>query len=172
MPDLTEHDDAPSKSELKRQMTSLQELGEELTRLNKKQLAQIPIEDEQLLEAIAEVQKIRSNSARRRHLQFIGKLMRSLDAEPIRAALSNLDQAKRKADSDFHRLEKLRDDMLAAGVTGTELATRIWPQADRQQLRQLLLQHQRELQLNKPPAASRKLFRYLRDLQELYGESA
>jgi ribosome-associated protein len=44
-----------------------------------------------------------------------------------------------------------------------------WPEADRQQLRQLVLQHQREQQRGKPPAASRKLFRYLRELQESHG---
>ena len=59
--------------------------------------------------------------------------------------------------------------MLAAGIAGVELAMQRWPQADRQHLRQLLLQHQREAQQQKPPAASRKLFRYLREQQENYG---
>jgi ribosome-associated protein len=56
-----------------------------------------------------------------------------------------------------------------AGLSGVELAIARWPEADRQQLRQLVLQHQREIQRGKPPAASRKLFRYLRELQEFYG---
>lgn len=164
-----EPDSAPSKSALKRQMLALQALGESLLALNDKQLARIPIDDERLLQALRETRQIRSNSARRRHLQFIGKLMRDIDAEPIERALQAMHQARRQETDAFHELEQLRDDMLAAGPAGVELALARWPEADRQQLRQLALQHQRELQRNKPPAASRKLFRYLRELQELYG---
>jgi ribosome-associated protein len=159
----------PSKTALKRRMTALQELGEALTRLSDKQLSDIPIEDERLLTAVREVRGIRSNSARRRHLQYIGKLMRDIDPEPIERALQALDQRHRQDTDTFHELEQLRDNMLAAGAGGVGLATDRWPEADRQQLRQLLLQHQRETQRGKPPAASRKLFRYLRELRELYG---
>ena len=159
----------PSKSELKRQMLALQRLGESLLELNDKQLAQIPIEDEQLLLALRETRQIRSNSARKRHLQFIGKLMRHVDPQPIERAMAAMHQGKRENDDAFHQLEQLREDILAAGVSGVELAVERWPGADRQQLRQLVLQHQREIQRGKPPAASRKLFRYLRELQQLYG---
>ena len=161
---------APSKSAVKRQMLALQRLGESLLELNDKQLAQIPITDEQLLLALRETRQIRSNSARKRHLQFIGKLMRHVDPQPIERAMAAVYQSKQASDDTFHQVEQLRDDMLAVGVSGVELATARWPEADRQQLRQLLLQHQREIQRDKPPAASRKLFRYLRDLQELYGD--
>jgi len=70
----------------------------------------------------------------------------------------------------FHQLEQLREDILAAGVGGVELAVMRFPAADRQQLRQLALQHQREIERNKPPSASRKLFRYLKELQQTYGD--
>ena len=163
-------DIAPSKSEVKRRMLALQELGESLLALNDKQLARIPIADERLLQAVREARRIRSNSAHRRHLQLIGKLMRDIDPEPIERALRAMHQAQREDTDAFHRLEQLRADILAAGPAGVELATARWPQADRQQLRQMVLQHQRETQRGKPPAASRKLFRYLRELQELYGE--
>jgi ribosome-associated protein len=161
--------DGPSKSAVKRQMTALQQLGETLTHLTDKQLTQIPIEDERLRQVIAEARNIRSHSARKRHLQLIGKLMRHIDPQPIQQALEKLDQNRRQDAEQFHALEQMRDQILAAGVSGTELAAQRWPQADRQQLRQLVLQHQRELQKSKPLAASRKLFRYLRELQELYG---
>ena len=167
----SEQEVAPSKSALKRQMLALQRLGESLLELNDKQLAQIPIDDEQLLLALRETRQIRSNSARKRHLQFIGKLMRELDPKPIEQALQSIHQARQENNVAFHHLEQLREDILAAGVSGVELAITRWPQADRQQLRQLVLQHQRELQRGKPPAASRKLFRYLRELQEVYGDT-
>lgn len=166
-----EEDLPPSKSELKRQMLALQQLGESLLELNDRQLALMPISDEELLLAIRETHQIRSNSARKRHLQFIGKLMRHVDPQPIEQALQSLHQSQYKSNDTFHHLEQLREDILAAGVKGVELATARWPQADRQQLRQLVLQHQREVQRDKPHAASRKLFRYLRELQELYGDT-
>jgi len=161
--------EGPSKSELKRRMHALQQLGETLTGLSDKQLQQVPIDNERLLQTIREARAIRSHSARRRHLQLIGKLMREVDPEPIEQALQAMDRAHRDQTEVFHQLEQLRDDMLAAGPDGVELATQRWARADRQQLRQLLLQHQRETRGGNPPAASRKLFRYLRELRELYG---
>ena len=164
-------DEPPSKSALKRRMIALQKLGEALLELSEKQLEQVPVEDERLLDAIREARAIRSHSARRRHLQLIGKLMRDIDASPIEHALQAMDTRRRDNANSFHELEQLRDEILTAGVEGTELAVQRWPQADRQQLRQLILQHQRESKLNKPPAASRKLFRLLKELAELHGDS-
>lgn len=165
-PDSVEYD-GPSKSAVKRQMTALQQLGETLTKLTDKQLSRMPMEDERLRQAVAEARDMRSNSARKRHLQLIGKLMRNIDPQPIERALETLDHSQQNDNQQFHELEQLREEILTAGVSGVELAVTRWPQADRQHLRQLVLQHQRETQKGKPPAASRKLFRYLRELQEL-----
>jgi ribosome-associated protein len=162
--------DGPSKSALKRRMLALQQLGEALVSLNDKQLEKIPIDSERLLEVIREARAIRSHGARRRHLQLIGKLMRDIDDEPIQSALAAMDTQRRGEADAFHRLETLRDDVLAAGPAGTEQVMALWPQGDRQQLRQFILQHQRETATGKPPAASRKLFRYLRELQARYGD--
>lgn len=163
--------DAPSKSALKRRMHALQQLGETLVGLSEKQLATMPIGDDRLLEVIREARNIRSHSARRRHLQLIGKLMRDIDPEPIESAINAMDRRQQVDAEAFHQLEQLRDAILQAGIEGTELAAGRWPRADRQQLRQLILQHQRETARGKPPAASRKLFRYLRELRDLYGDS-
>tara|TARA_R110002073_G_scaffold92997_1_gene217568 strand:+ start:6966 stop:7499 length:534 start_codon:yes stop_codon:yes gene_type:complete len=163
-------DAPPSKSARKRQMHGLQAMGESLVNLNDKQLAQIPIEDERLLTAIRECRDIRSNSARKRHLQFIGKLMRNVDPDPIDQALQLLHTARQRSTDAFHQLEQLRTDILAAGPEGVELAMTRYPAADRQHLRQLVLQHGREVRNNKPPAASRKLFTYLKDLQSAQGD--
>ncbi|MEH6580373.1 MAG: ribosome biogenesis factor YjgA [Halioglobus sp.] len=156
----------PSKSELKRQMTALQEIGESLISLSDKQLAKIPVGDERLVLAIQETRRIKSNNARRRHMQFIGRLMRDIDAQPIIDALAALRAQKQDKNDAFHALEELRDEVLEAGLKGVELVMVRWEQADRQQLRQLVLQHQRELKQGKPPAASRKMFKYLRALLE------
>ena len=159
-------DELPSKSELKRRSHALQELGVALLDLSDKQLARIPIDSPELLEALEEARRIRSNSAKKRHLQYIGKVMRDLDPEPIQQALDELHQAHQKETDAFHDLEQLREDVLKAGPAGVELVLARWPEADRQKVRQLILQHQREVKGGKPPAGSRKLFKYLRELQE------
>lgn len=171
-PDANAEETGPSKTELKRQMHARQALGEALTDLPDKQLAALPISDERLLAAIRETRNIRSKNARRRHLQFIGKLMRDVDPAPIEAALEAQRRPGREKTARFHALESLRDKVLSEGVAGVETVLERWPAADRQQLRQLLLQHQREQQGGKPPAASRKLFRYLRELQDDYDEES
>jgi ribosome-associated protein len=159
-------DGGPSKSELKRRMTALQDLGVALTRLSDRELSQIPIDDERLRRAIVEARRIASRSARRRHLQFIGKLMRDIDPAPIQQALDALYSSHQAETDRFHELETLRDEVLANGDAGVQAVMDRWPGADRQQLRQLVRQHRRERADGQAPAASRKLFKYLRTLQE------
>ena len=94
---MDEYDDyeeefGPSKSALKREMTARQKLGEALVELSERELVKVPVDDERLLETIREARAIKSKSARRRHLQLVGKLMRGVDPEPIAAALDSLHQ--------------------------------------------------------------------------------
>ena len=129
MPDRREDDaiepqDPPSKSARKRQMLGLQAVGESLLSLNDNQLSKIPIDDERLLSAIRECRQIRSNSARKRHLQLIGKIMRNIDPAPIEQALAALHNTKQESTTAFHQLEQLREDILADGqLQGSES----WP---------------------------------------------
>ncbi|MBT8088747.1 MAG: DUF615 domain-containing protein [Gammaproteobacteria bacterium] len=79
----------PSKSARKREFLALQKLGEELIALNESDLRQIGL-DEDLLEAVLEARQIKSHGALRRQKQYIGKIMRHVDPEPIRAAMLRL----------------------------------------------------------------------------------
>ena len=124
-----------------------------------------PIDDDDLLTAIAETHRIKSHSAARRHRQYIGKLMRRIDPEPIRAALEQMHQQRRDAAAAFHELEALRDTLLRDGDRALGSVLERFPGADRQQLRQLLRQAQREADQDSAPSASRRLFKYLRELQ-------
>jgi ribosome-associated protein len=157
-------DTTPSKSAVKRAMTALQELGEQLVGLSDRELARMPIEDELLAQAIDQARRIRSNSARRRQMQYIGKLMRKIDAEPLAQALAELHQDRRGQAEAFQRLESLRNDLLTGEPEAVEKVLLAYPRADRQHLRQLVRQHQKEAGSGRPPAASRKLFQYLREL--------
>lgn len=164
-------EEQPSKSALKRQMTGLQKLGEALVDLSDRELGRIPIDDSQLRQVILEARGINSRSARRRHLQYLGKLMRSVDPEPIQRALDELHQQKRGDAAAFKHLEQWRDRLLAEGDDAVDKLLQEYPAADRQQLRQLTRQHRKEAESGKPPAASRKLFRYLRELSEANQDS-
>ena len=79
----------PSKSARKRDYLAVQKLGEELIRLKQSKLDQLPL-DEELLEAVIEARQIKAHGALRRQKQYIGKLMRNIDPEPIRTALIEL----------------------------------------------------------------------------------
>lgn len=156
----------PSKSAVKRAMTALQDIGAQLVQLSDRELARMPIEDENLAHAIAEARKISSNSARKRQLQYIGKLMRNVDSESLSQALTELHQQKSKTTDAFHHLEALRDNLLENGQDAVEDIVKLYPRADRQQLRQLQRQHLKEIGANKPSAAARKIFKYLRNLAD------
>lgn len=155
---------APSKSAVKRALSALQDMGAQLVQLSDRELARMPIEDETLARAIAEARRIRSNSASKRQLQYIGKLMRRIDAEPLARALADLHQQKRQDTDAFHQLEILRDALLADGPQAIGQVLEMFPGADRQHLRQLLRQHQKEVSNDKPGRAARKIFQYLREL--------
>lgn len=155
-----------SKSQLKRESHALQALGEQLVALNKDQLAQIPL-DESLQDAIELAQKIRKkHEAFRRQLQYIGKLMRSCDAEPIEQALQRIKQPHQQATAELHQLEAWRDRLLAEGDPAVNALLQEHPDGDRQHLRQLIRQAKKEQSQNKPPKAARELFKYLRQLRE------
>ena len=92
--------------------------------------------------------------------------MRGIDASPIESALQALHQQRRGEAESFHELERWRDRLLSEGDEALNDLLQQFPTADRQQLRQLQRQHQREQAAGKPPASSRKLFRYLRELSD------
>ncbi len=156
----------PSKSERKRQMRALQELGEKLVQLDAGALASVTIEDEDLNEAIAVARRIKSREGLRRQMQYIGKLMRKIDTDAIHTRLDELAGGRRETARRFHALESLRDEALQDPHNGIEAILVEYPQADRQHLRQLVRRASQEASTHKPPAAARKLFRYLRELAE------
>lgn len=159
-----EQDLPPSKSELKRQMLALQELGKKLLDLTATQLKTLSL-DEELLDALAEHKRIKSHEARRRQLQRIGKLMRSRDSESIQAAMDIYDSSSSAHAQHFQNLEYWRDKLIAEDTALAEFVE-LWPDCEVQLLRQLIRNTRKEAEADKPPASSRKLFRYLRQLAD------
>src|SRR5580700_5484332 len=135
--------DPSSKSQLKREMQALQELGETLVALPEAQLKKIPLPEE-LREAVQFARAMKANEGKRRQLQYIGKVMRSLDAQPIQAALEALKLEKKKSQIQFQKIEEWRDQLIAEGDTALQPLLTLYPQADRQQLRQLVRNAQQD----------------------------
>jgi ribosome-associated protein len=155
----------PSKSQVKRDMHALQELGENLIKLTKPQLEKIPIPAE-LRTAIDEARRIKSRSALRRQKQYIGRLMREIDSEPIRKAYEALQLGASRANLLFHQLEKWRDRLIEEGDEAVELFIQDYPHTDRNRLRQLVRNCNKERKTETMPKTSRALFRYLREVAE------
>lgn len=159
-------DEKPSKSERKREMQALQEIGEAIIKLSDGEFATIPLEGE-LLTAITLARRLKSGEGLRRQMQYVGKLMRHADITAIAAALQDLQNGRALHNQRFHELEKLRDKLVTEGVSAMDAVLEPYPNADRQHLRQLIVTAVKEREQEKPPAAARKLFRYLRELAEI-----
>lgn len=154
----------PSKSQRKRDMVALQELGESLIALAPEQLERLGL-DEDLLEAVRFFHTLKDKEARRRQQQFIGTVMRKVDPEPLRQALDELDQLRFQQAEAFHQIEIWRDQLVDGdGDVLTELVGRFG--LDPQHLRQLARQAAGEKAAGKPSKNGRALFRLLRQSLE------
>jgi ribosome-associated protein len=159
-------DTTPSKSQRKREARELFDLGRTLVELEPALLQRIPLQGA-LLEAIDSARGIRSNVARKRQLQFVAKLLRKTDAAPIRAALDAVRMAAKQQIVRHHRVEAWRDRLLERGDSSVSELVVSFPDANPQVLRQLVRNAHREAKLNKPAAAARKLFRLLREWDDM-----
>jgi len=160
--DFTESTGRPSKTKKKEAMHELRDLGAELVELSVGQLKKIKL-PENIYEAVRDCQKITAHGARRRQVAYLGKLMRSVDDEPIRAGLALLRGESSAEVARLHRLERFRTRLLADEAFLSEiLAT--WPTADLQYLRQLRRNALKEQENNKPPKNFRAIFQVLQEL--------
>jgi ribosome-associated protein len=170
--DNLDQDDAfdgkPSKSQLKREMHALQELGEELVALSADRLKKIDLPDN-LRDALRDAQRFTKHEAKRRQMQFIGKLMRDIDPAPIQEALDEIKGVSAAATARQHALERLRERLLADEKVLGEIA-RDYPGTDLQHLRTLRRNALKEQEQGKPPRAFRELFRQLRELGRNSGD--
>ena len=157
-------EDFVSRSEKKRRVEALQKLGAALVDLAPAQLDAIGLPAE-LLAAVREAQRIGSHEARRRQLQYIGKIMRRVDPEPVREALAQVAGQSAAARARHRRLEDWRARLIEDDGALTEFAA-AHPGADLQALRALIRNARREIAEGRPPRAQRELFRLIRELSE------
>ena len=159
----------PSKQQQKRDAEAAQALGTELVKLSGAQLKTIIDKLElpdKLREALLACRSIKSHEAHRRHLQYIGKLMRGIDTSPIQQALAQVKQGGQAAAAQLHQLEHWRERLLSEGNAALDELLQHYPKADAVQIQNLVAKAHSESAQLQPPRAARLLFKYLRVLME------
>ena len=157
-----------SKTQMKKRMDALQDLGMELAELPQETLKKIELPVE-LLEAIREYKKITSNSAIKRQRQYIGRLMRDIDPEPVRAFLARLRGDNQAHNAFLQRVEQMRARLLADDDALTAFVAE-YPQSDAGVLRTLIRNARKEAEQNKPPKNFRALYQEIKREMEAAAE--
>lgn len=156
--------DALSKTKRKRDMHALQDLGAELVALDAKRLASLDL-PERLVDAIALTRTITRHEARRRQMQYIGRLMRDVDPEPLRVALAAWTRGSQAERAQFALVERWRDRVLQE-PGGVDAFADAYPDAPREPLASLATAAREERARGAPPHKSRELFRALKRMIE------
>ena len=155
-----------SKSEIKRQMIALQKLGEELIGLPKDKLDKLNL-PETLRDAVDQAKRITAHGGLRRQMQYIGRLMRIIDAQPIAAQLEQWRSRHNNENAVFHRMEHWRNRLIENDASITEFID-AYPDTDPQQLRTLIRNCRREAELQQAPKSNRALFKLIRAVIEAH----
>lgn len=152
----------PSKTRRKAQMQALQDMGEALVAVSPQRLSELDL-PERLVDAITAARRITSHEGRRRQMQFVGRLMREVDPEPIRAKLDAWARGPKQETARLHRLETWRERLLKEPDALADLVA-LFPRADRDALRKLIRQAQEESARQQPPKYYRQLFQTLKTI--------
>ncbi|MDO9140599.1 MAG: ribosome biogenesis factor YjgA [Methylobacter sp.] len=159
----------PNKTQIKKDMAALFVLSEEIAELSQGQIATLEL-PEVIGKAIAEVSGMPHKSARKRLLKFIAGQLNKIDMEPILEKLARIKNKSAHAVREHHIVERWRDRLIGEGNDGLAALLEEQPQADRQLLRQLIRNAQKEAEAGKPPKSSRLLYRRLKELFQVEGE--
>jgi ribosome-associated protein len=160
-----EEQPAASKSQRRREALETRSLASELIKLNAARLSRVPLDDA-VRSAIMEARQIRSHVAGKRQLQYVAKLLRRIDPEPIIQTLEGFDGEARQLTGRQHRTEAWRDFLLESGDPAVGVLMQQRNDTDTQAIRQLIRNAHKDAARNKPPASARALFRLLREMDE------
>jgi ribosome-associated protein len=152
-----------SKSARKREAASLQELGVKLSALPDQELKSLDLPDS-LFTALRDLRRLPSHGAQVRQRQYIGKLMRAIDPEPVLAKLAERKQRHDLEIRHFQQIERWRDRLLSERDAAVEDLLQEYPSAERATLMKLLDKAERERLEQRSPAGARELFAFLRQL--------
>jgi ribosome-associated protein len=152
-----------SKSQRKREAHELLDLAKKLISMPETRLKKLPM-DQDLRDEVEFARSIRSRGARKRQLMTVGKILRKRDNDELLDAVNNADQKTRQENARFHQIEAWRNRLIEGSDQDLSELLEHSPTANAQTLRQLIRNAKKELQLDKPPSASRKLFKLLREM--------
>jgi len=158
----------PNKSQQKRDMVALFALAEELSGLSETQLETFEL-PENIHKAIVQIAGMPPRGARKRQLKYIAGQLHKIDIELIQEKLARIMNKSAHAVREHHIVERWRDRLIAEGSEALAELLAEQPQADRQQLRQLMRNAQKEAAAGKPPRSSRLLYRYLKEVFDFEG---
>ena len=159
----------PNKTQIKKDMAALFALGEEISELSVAQVNSLDL-PENIHKAILEVSKMPHKGARKRLLKFITGQLHKIDVDPILEKLARIKNKSAHGVREHHIVERWRDRLVKGGNEALTAFLNEQPDADRQHLRQLLRNIQKEAEANKPPKSSRLLYRYLKTLLNIDDE--
>lgn len=154
----------PNKTQIKRELKVLSDLGKELVELANSKLDQVTLSD-RMRDAVLSAKKMKK-SALQRQLRFITGIIQEEDVEKIQLELRQLALPQQQENEIFHKLEGWRDKLIAGDNDLINQLVTQYEMADRQHIRQLIRNANKETQQNKPPKSSRLLFQYLKELEE------
>ncbi len=165
----TTDDQLVSKSQRKREMQDLRTVAEKLVAMSDEQLSKIVNAD--ILKAVSEYRRISKGNARKRQLQFLAKLLKSVDITDIQQLIDRYDASTRSHNIRFHQLEQWREQLMRQDFDAIEEIAAQYPATDRQHLKHLVrnaVAEQLKIEQGKkvPPAQFRKIFQYLKTLMD------
>ena len=160
---INSDDEYKSKTQIKQEMADLPVLGKEIMALPESiyKLLSLP---SNIDEAINTAKRINSFNAKKRQMQYIGKLLRKADIDEINDKIQHYKEGRSDITKQFHQMENLRNKLLANDKATLEMLLNRYPDCDKQQLRQLIRNAQKEQKLSKPPTQQRKLFQFIKTL--------
>ncbi len=160
-----DEEDIKSRTQIKREMEALQDLGKKLTELKKEQLKEVPMGED--LRAAIDLYRnnITQREARRRQMQYIGKLMRAEDADAMQAVLDKYDSSSKAFAQSIHELEAWRTRLIDEGNQAMTDFIEKHPSVDVQQLRNLVRNAKKDVENNKNKGSAKKLFQFLREFK-------
>ena len=154
-----------SKSQRKRDAHVLLSIARELVLMPKSRLKRLPLEQD-LRDEVDFTRTIRSHGARKRQLMTVAKKLRNSNTEALLDAVNNIDEKNRRETARLHHVEAWRDRLITGSDRELSELLERNQAANAQILRQLIRNAKKEAQLDKPPAAARKLFKVLREMNE------
>lgn len=158
---MDEFREEKSKTQIKNEAHQLQKIGEQLLTLSPDQLAKMDIPNE-LKDAILHAKSIRSNQAKRRQIQYIGALMRTIDPEAVLTAISLVESGlslNTKEPASKHKT--WAQDLIRGDNEVFQVIVETYPNVDRQKLRQLILKAQKSQESPQAAKSLKLLTRYI-----------